>query len=166
MITINLNQQTLLALFVSSILVTIITFSVAAWQWRSDWQLVHQSNREATTVKMNDDTNQMILNIPEQHLFGKSLPQGSVPVTNLQMQITGIVLSSKTSNASKVYISIAGQPSKIYHTGDTLPYGVKVYKITPDTVIFDNDGRLEKLSLAREKLEFKPTLATGSSLHA
>jgi hypothetical protein len=56
---------------------------------------------------------------------------------------------------SKAYISISGQPGKIYQIGDNLPYGVKVYDITPDTVILENDGHLEKLPLPREKLLFK-----------
>lgn len=154
MITINLNQHTLLALFASISLLTIATLGYEMWQWRSDWQLAHQSLNHNITSKNTADINQLIMDIPNQHLFGKALTQGAVPVTNLQMQVTGIVKNN--DDASKVYISISGQPSKIYRTGDTLPYGVKIYKITADTVIFENDGRLEKLSLAREKLEFKP----------
>ena len=74
------------------------------------------------------------------------------------MVITGIVKSMDDGKgkASKVYISLAGKPSKIYQLGDTLPYGVRIYQITADTIIFDNDGRLEKLSLTRDKLVFKP----------
>ena len=107
----------------------------------------------------------MITRLPERHLFGRPLSTGTVPVTNLQLQITGIVLNEKNSKLSKAYISSAGQLSKIYRIGDTLPSGVKLYEITADTVIFENDGRLEKLSLTRLGLHFTPK-PEGTLLHA
>ena len=101
----------------------------------------------------------MIASIPDEHLFGKAFSKsGDVPITNLQLRVTGIVKVQDEENGSysKAYISISGQPSKIYQVGDSLPYGVKVYAISHDTVILENGGRLEKLPLPREKLVFKP----------
>ena len=78
-----------------------------------------------------------------------------MPVTNLQMRVTGIVKMSGQSNSSKAYISVEGQPGKIYQEGDDLPNGVRIYTISDDAVILDIDGRFEKLPLPREKLQFK-----------
>ena len=66
--------------------------------------------------------------------------------------------SNRSGPVSKAYISIDGQPSKIYQVGESLPSGVKVYDITPNEVVLENDGNLEKLPLPREQLKFKPKL--------
>jgi type II secretory pathway component PulC len=100
-----------------------------------------------------------ITSVPNEHLFGKMVSKtGAMPVTNLQFRVTGIVKvdTEKYEAFSKAYISISGQPSKIYQIGDSLPYGVKVYDITSDAVILENEGHLEKLPLPREHPTFKP----------
>ena len=154
----NLQQRTLWAISLALALIIVLIASYSAWQWHHDWQLRTQPLASVSSLKNSQDATFLITAIPEQHLFGQSLAQGSVPVSNLQMVITGIVKSMDDGKgkASKVYISLAGKPSKIYQLGDTLPYGVRIYQITADTIIFDNDGRLEKLSLTRDKLVFKP----------
>jgi hypothetical protein len=101
----------------------------------------------------------MINSLPEKHLFGQAFSRtDGMPISNLQLRVTGIVkVNTETGKeVSKAYISISNQPAKIFEVGDTLPYGVKVYSITPDAVVLENDGHLEKLPLPREKLQFKP----------
>jgi type II secretory pathway component PulC len=118
--------------------------------------LTHQTPVAPVLTKTNQD-NAMIASISGDHIFGKSSNLGQMPVTNLQMKVTGIVKVSEQSGlTSKVYISVSGQASKIYKVGDNLPYGVKIYEITPDAVVLENDGHLEKLPLPREKIIFKP----------
>lgn len=123
----------------------------------SDWVLAHQPAAEAPrTLKVNNHS-ELITQIPKAHIFGKAIPSiGNMPTTNLQFKVTGIVkILDDATEKSKAYISIAGQPSKIYQIGDNLPYGVKLYDITSNSVILENDGQLEKLPLVRQKLEFK-----------
>ncbi len=149
----------MIALCMSIVVLVSFTFFYSAWQWRSDWILAHQTTSAVPTIAKTDDTAETIAAIPDDHLFGKLLSKtGEVPITNLQLRVTGIVKvdAEQSGLFSKAYISISGQPSKIYQAGDSLPYGVKVYDITPDTVILENDGRLEKLPLPRERLKFKP----------
>lgn len=136
-----------------------ITFTYSAWQWRNDWILSHHYHTAAPQVPKINDNNDIIASIAGDHIFGKSTSElGQMPITNLQMTVTGIVKVSEQSGLiSKAYISISGQASKIYQVGDKLPYGVKVYDITSDEVILENDGHFEKLPLPREKLKFKPS---------
>lgn len=157
MIKMKLNHQTLLGVSIVLVLLVGATFAFILWQWQKDWQLAHQPFCTVSIAEPADETADMINAIPNAHLFGQSFTNGAVPLTNLQLQVTGIVKvnGELTSSASKAYISIAGQTSKIFQVGDSLPHGVKVYEITPDTVILQNDGRLEKLPLPREKLAFK-----------
>jgi type II secretory pathway component PulC len=127
-------------------------------QWHNDWSLAHQEITHAANVTAKDETADMIAAIPDEHIFGQNLvDSGNMPITNLQLRVTGIVKveTEDAKSVSKAYISISGQPGKIYQAGDSLPYGVKVYDITPDTVILENDGHLEKLPLPRERLQFK-----------
>lgn len=127
-------------------------------QWYQDWVLAHQAINQSTNLPQ-DESAKLIAELPNAHLFGQNFTaSGDVPVTSLQLRVTGIVKIDTEDNdvISKAYISVSGKPSKIYQTGDRLPDGVKIYAITDDTVILENEGRLEKLPLPREKLIFKP----------
>lgn len=154
---ISSSQRSVLGISLAVATLVLLTFGYAAWQWRSDWVLVHQMNAETPTLNNTNQLSDTVLAIPDEHLFGSS-KLGNMPITNLQLRVTGIVKvdAEQMGAYSKAYISIAGQASKIYQIGDTLPYGVKVYDITSDAVILENDGRLEKLPLPREQLKFKP----------
>lgn len=156
---INLNQKTVLAICISIGSFVLLNLGYISWQWHSDWEIAHQTVAVKETVATHDETAMMIAAIPDTHLFGKALSKvGQMPVTNLQLQVTGIVktFSEQLGPQSKAYISISGQPGKIYLIGDSLPYGVKVYDITEDAVILENKGQLEKLVLPRQQLVFKP----------
>lgn len=158
MININLNQKTVLAICASLGSLVLLTLAYAGWQWRNDWIAAHQEVSVKQAIVGPDETLVMIAAIPNAHLFGKAFSKvGQVPITNLQLQVTGIVktLTEHGGPQSKAYISISGQPSKIYLIGDSLPYGVKVYDIAADAIILENKGHLEKLLLPRQQLNFK-----------
>jgi type II secretory pathway component PulC len=128
-------------------------------QWVGDWTLAHPQPANKPAIAATNESAALIAAIPDAHLFGKSFSDtGNVPITSLQLRVTGIVDidDGEGGSASKAYISIAGAPSKIYQVGDSLPYGVKLYSISADTVMLENDGKLEKLPLPREPLAFKP----------
>jgi general secretion pathway protein C len=163
-IKLNLPQQYVMALSAALVLLVAFTLFYTLWQWRSDWILAHQSAASIPVAVKADESVDRIAALPSEHLFGKAAG-GEVPITSLQLRVTGIVKihTSDTGTQSKAYISISGQPSKIYQVGDSLPYGVKVYDILPNAVILENDGRLEKLPLPREKLTFKPKNIEESS---
>jgi type II secretory pathway component PulC len=157
MTNINLTQRMVLGIGAMLVVMTSLMFLYALWQWRTDWVLAHQQNK-TMTVSTEDQTAKLIASIPDRHLFGQALSgSGDAPISNLQFKVTGIVkvTNGKEGDTSKAYISISGQPAKIVEVGDNLPYGVKVYDITSDTVILENDGHLEKLPLPREPLQFK-----------
>lgn len=157
----QIGQRGVIAICASFAALICLTLVYAFWQWHSDWVLVHQTTT-IPSVTRSDEAADMIASIPSEHIFGKAFSKGGeVPITNLQLRVTGIVKVDAEDGIefSKAYISISGQPSKIYQIGDSLPYGVKVYSISADAVILENDGHLEKLPLPREKLQFKEILA-------
>lgn len=157
--TLHLHQRHVIALCALLAALVALTLFYAGWQWQKDWQLTRTPPATPPTLIKTDESGDLLAALPQAHLFGKAFSNnGEVPITSLQLRVTGIVKAPLTGNValSKAYISMAGQPGKIYHIGDSLPDGVKVYDIEPNAVILENDGRLEKLPLPREKLEFKP----------
>jgi len=153
---IHLSPKALLTALASLIVMVGITFTYVTWHWVSDWRLAHQPIVQAQ-IETHDQSNELVAAIPTEHLFGLNTKSGDVPITNLQLRVTGIVKEiNDAAAASKVYISIAGGAGKIYRVGDKLPYGVNIYDITPSMVILENNGQLEKLPLPRESLQFKP----------
>lgn len=158
----QLNQRYLMAIAAGLALLVMMTLCYDISAWYFDWKLAHQTL--TAKVKIDDSSARLIASIPNQHLFGLS-ETGEMPITNLQLRVTGIAREANAmgENVSKAYISIAGSPSKIYQVGDSLPDGVKINDIKPDTVILENGGRLEKLPLPREPLQFKPRVKEGDN---
>src|SRR3990167_2137995 len=146
------NQLTQRGLYATLAGLIGITFLCATFTWRHDWALAHDKTAQVATPIVASNAVKTP-SLPELHIFGQSYSNSEVPISSLQLVITGIVKSE--GEASKVYLSLAGQPSKIYQEGDSLPYGVKIYAITADTIILENNGHLEKVPLNREKLVFK-----------
>lgn len=149
------NKYTPLLISALLLVVMVTTITAIGLRWRADWQLSHQINHQPPPIANTNITATLIASLPEQHLFGQSIANGILPITNLQLKLVGIVDVNDEPKDSKAYISIAGQPDKIFQVGDRLPYGVIVYDITPDSVILQNDGHLEKLTLERQQLVFK-----------
>jgi general secretion pathway protein C len=150
-----LKPQAILGINCALLALTGLTIFFMLWQWHHDWQLTHQPISSTIAADNADKTTQIIAAIPSQHLFGK--PLGNTPAAYAQLRVTGIVKkeNEQGDNHSKVYISTAGQPSKLYKVGDTLPSGSKIYEITATAVILEQDGQLEKLPLPRKSLQFK-----------
>ncbi|WP_172622694.1 type II secretion system protein N [Aquicella siphonis] len=162
------SQKAALGLCLTVAALTGITFIYSALQWRDDWLLTRGHPTKAPVIVKSTSSSELAAAPPGDHLFGKSLTKlGDMPITNLQLQVTGIVKvdNSRAGQVSKAYISIAGQPSKIFQVGDKLPYGVKIYEITADAIVLENNGHFEKLPLPRERLQFKPRQIVERTLH-
>ncbi len=155
-LTSEFQQRVMLGTCILLVALIALTLSYSCQQWYDDWSFIKQTPAAPSLALINEDI-EMINAIPDRHLFGNTLDNNNVPITHLQLQVTGIVKvdDNQPGVISKAYISTSGQPSKIYQVGERLPSGVKVYEITPDAVILENDGRIEKLPLPREKLQFK-----------
>lgn len=152
----KLSQQKPFALFAVLSALILLTIWIIFNQWSSDWLLAHKEMVPLKTLSPKQNQARLIATIPAMHLFGKTFTKAQVPITSLQLLVTGIVKGYKLDSASKAYISTHGQTGKIYRVGDFLSQGVKVYAITSDSVILENDGRLEKLLLPRHHLQFRP----------
>lgn len=148
-------QQTALGACILMSLLLLLTLLHTISDWHSDWTLSHQKIKTIALAPI-DDLDHLIENLPDQHLFGNNpaINQvGDMPISSLQLRVTGII-KNESDAASKALISIAGSPSKIYHTGERIE-GIKIYAITPEAVVLDNNGKLEKLPLPRPALLFK-----------
>src|SRR5579883_1363296 len=87
----TLQQRISLGLCVALGAALTITCFYTLWQWRSDWVLAHQTLSPPPAIATTDETMSLIAAIPNNHLFGQSIASGDVPITNLQLRVTGIV---------------------------------------------------------------------------
>jgi len=137
----------------------LITLIETVQTWHSDFKLTesHPEQHERS-IQAHNLLTKLIAETPEWHLFGKYgvVEQSAIlPVTSLQIRFVGIVKATP-EELSRVIISESNQPGKVYKVGDKLSsYGVKIYAITPEEVVLDNAGRLEKLPLPRTPLTFQ-----------
>lgn len=91
-----------------------------------------------------------IHNIPNWHLFGQSTDEKNIPLTVLNLQLLGIFYAP--DQKASVIISDAGQPGKLYKTGDNIPEGATLVKILRYSILLNNNGRIERLPLPVKKL--------------
>ncbi len=112
-------------------------------------------NQTENNPRVRETSMEVISKIPAQHLFGKATlhPTGDVPISSLQLQLIGI-LAGLDDHTSRVIISEAGGLGKIYRVGDNVG-SIRINAVTPNGVILENSGRLEKLPLKREVLTFQ-----------
>lgn len=136
------------------LLLTVVMHSFSTWH--QDWAVSHHAVATSESASGVGNDMQLIMKIPTEHLFGQyQMVQSEVlPVTSLQLRLVGVI-KTVSDQSSKVIISEADKPGKVYQIGDGLPSGVRVSNITQDGVILDNAGRLEKLPLQRQALSFK-----------
>jgi len=144
-----------LVMAISTLLISLIATPIS---WYKDIKLSKaQSSRENISVAVTAKNLDLINELPKQHLFGSAIHSSNtnnLPITNLQLSLIGIIQSQPESKSS-VIISSAGQPGKVYFIGDKISETLEVGAITKDGVILENNGRLEKLPLKRQKLAFK-----------
>lgn len=142
-----------ITIFSLFLLITLVEIPLT---WHSDYVLAHsQATTTKTTPPFADQTMALIKQIPDRHLFGGSgIKTANLPITSLQLRLIGIVQANPAS-ASRVIISEAGQPGKIYQAGDSLSSDVHIKIITTNSVILENGGHIEKLPLSRQPLLFQ-----------
>lgn len=138
-----------------ALLLAIVLVEILAG-WYGDIGVVLGSHVGMKSSISLDETAQRIAKLPDQHLFGQSriLSNADLPITSLQLHLVGVI-KAEPEEFSRVIISEAGQPSKVYRVGDVLSSGVKIHGITQDGVVLENGGRLEKLPLQRPPLLFQ-----------
>jgi type II secretory pathway component PulC len=123
--------------------------------WYGDFTLTKHAPATNINQNSNDSEAQLIASISNQHLFGQAPIEDTdfLPITSLQLHLTGIEKNTQ-DNLSKVIISQAGQPGKVYTVGDEIAEGIKINAINNDSIVLSHEGRFEKLPLGRAPLLF------------
>lgn len=103
------------------------------------------------TYQMHKD---VILNAPYFGVYVNQVDQ-TISLSPLSEQIVGIMFS-KDPFASQVILRTEDGFDKVYHIEDTIKPGVVIRSIHPDSIIILNQGRLEKLGIKAERLQFEP----------
>lgn len=156
LLTTEWGRRTGWAAMVTLFFLVIIIFFQTLFAWYSDIVITHGYAQTMNKTISTDEVAKLIAEIPDQHIFGRSATHGEpLPITSLQLRLVGVIKSTP-AKLSRVIISEAGGPGKVYKVGDVLPSsGVRVYDIAADGVVLENGGRLEKLPLPRPPLLFQ-----------
>lgn len=111
----------------------------------------------AGTIRSSQSATLDVGNVVNAHLFGaydapavteQNLAQA--PETALNLTLVGL-LADGTDRYSRALIAIQNGDEKGYAVGDDISRGVTLQAIFPDRVILSRNGRLETLSLERDK---------------
>lgn len=91
------------------------------------------------------------------HLFGNyeapavtQQTAATAPETALNLSLVGL-LADRDERYSRALIAVQGAEERAYAVGDDITRGVTLQAIFPDRVILSRNGRLETLSLERDK---------------
>jgi len=125
--------------------------------WRADAQLSSEAQARAAIMRdLSSSVSELTKVIPQAHLFGYQAPVSAyMPITSLQMRLTGIVqeaAAEEGSSFSKAIISLQGGVGKVYQVGDMVMEGIKLMEIKANGVILDNNGHSERLPMQRARL--------------
>lgn len=127
-------------------------FILTLWNTITDFISHHTKIVVAQTTKITPLTN-----VADLHIFGIYTNQTqNLPATSLQLTLDGTVVVLGAPNESLALITGPGEPTKIYHVGETLPGNATITSIAKHEVIINDDGRLEKLLLPIDKLNNNP----------
>ena len=91
------------------------------------------------------------------HLLGTfSTNLKDLPLASLGVTLVGIF--SDNQGNSTALITLRGGNSNIYHIGDTLTANVRIVKILSHSIVVKHNGRLERLEMPIQPVEFKSSL--------
>lgn len=109
-------------------------------------------SKTSVAKKPQDDVGKS-LDVP---FFGVYIPEGSTDIqdSSLDIKIVGIGYSD-VEKSSTVFIERANGEQKGYRIGDTIARGAVIKKISKDGLVIWYNGRLEKVSLPEETLQFE-----------
>lgn len=150
-----------LAPLVNSLLIILITYSLAQITWSlltSD--TVRSINPSpipqlSSATRANDSVTDVAV-IADWHLFGKlndrpaPVKVKKAPETKLNLRLAGIFYTTNSNLQPLALIAEGDQAERNYKVGDFLTDSVRVHEILTDRVILSRSGRLEALTLPKE----------------
>lgn len=99
-----------------------------------------------------------VAEIPTWNLMGASIVKPAnneeVPKSTLHLTVVGILHASDPQYSQVIIASDSN--AQVYSVGEEIDNGVKVYEILANSVIISRDGKLEKIELPKQLLQFAP----------
>ena len=149
--------------------VTLLAYNVAGVSWRlwpqsaADGGMVAVSFTSSPSAK----TTAALDEVATMHLFGEAQPDVKpvedvvdAPETRLSLTLRGIVAVSAGSEG-RALIAEGAADEKVYKVGDSLTGGAVLHEVLSDKVILKRSGRLETLTLPRDRLSQEANFSAG-----
>lgn len=149
-----------LAALVNLSLVVVLAHSLALFSW-SFWPEETEGAGMGTVAPVAATGNQSRVDlrpVTALHLFGNTevkpvvaeKPTIEAQETNLNLTLRGIVANDGQGGALAI-IAVNNGPEQTYRPGDNVSGGARLEEIHPDRVILSRGGKMEKLTLPKEK---------------
>lgn len=143
----QLRRDPRVPLILAAIIAVIFIFTL--WGMISQF-LTHQAKHVAITQAA---PTHRLVNISDLHLFGVYINNlQDLPTTQLQLTLSGTVVSVNSPDESHALIASPGQPTKVYQVGDTLPGNATITRVARHYVVINENGTLQKLALPVDQL--------------
>ncbi|MDI9819464.1 MULTISPECIES: type II secretion system protein N [unclassified Legionella] len=144
---------------VSAVVIFTVSFVLFIWEILSSVQMVEKAPIAITSPEISHQENlrpdSPVFKTP---LFGDYVPVNlldtEVKQSMLDAEVLGVLFSNKEED-SQVIIRVGGGPEKTYVTGDSLPGGAIIKRISPNGIVVLHNGALESLSLPKNELTFE-----------
>jgi general secretion pathway protein C len=135
---------------VNVIALLLLTYSLAQWSWRlMEPAPVLTDQRPAAPIA---DSAAELRQLLSANLFGQAditagqgLSPASIPLTSLNLVLTGVMVSGASNNYA--FISINGANETAFAIGDEILSGASLHAVYPDRAVLRRGGALESLIL-------------------
>lgn len=124
------------------------------------FQPLNESNSQPNPTEMIVKNESITLNSPvfKKSVFGNYLPHNlnadMIKESMLNVEVVGILLSPNDKDSQVILRNEEGE-EKIYSSGDSLPAGAIIKRISKEGVVILHNGVLESLSLPKNDLTFE-----------
>ena len=137
---------------VAALMALLIILGIALTSWQTTQTIWFPTHISADTT-FHPHKHIAIEALPRYHLMGAAVQNvKDLPLASLGVTLIGIF--SDSSGQSTALITLSGGNSQNYHVGDQLAANVVVEKILAKSVIVKHNGRLEKLQLPIQPIDF------------
>ena len=134
---------------INVVAIVLLTYSLAQWSWRlMEPAPVQTAARPTTPIADSAAEFRQLLSA---NLFGQAelgtganLSPSSIPLTSLNLVLTGVMVGSSTNFA---FISINGSNESSFGLGDEILAGATLHAVYPDRAVLRRGGALESLVL-------------------
>lgn len=129
-----------------------ILFGVLLETYIRFFDVNHPSFHQPFSVKQAN----ALPNMQTWQLFGSyQMPLSALPSSQAPLKLIGVSSAQPADQSQAIIAGIDGTES-VYQIGQTLPTGAILKQVLEDSVVIEQNGHQERLSMPKSELDFRP----------